>query len=502
MQAFDGKVDIINSKMYHPPSKRKQLLQRIAVYSVMSVTIVGLVTVLVFLMLGYRFNRADGSIEQGGLLQFDTEPDGANVTIDGTSFGTRTPSKTTMTAGQHFITMERDGYKKWQKSIDLTAGSVLWLNYARLIPTELTPQATADFSTVTDALASPDDKWMAIKEDAATPLIRVADLAREDAKISDIAIPESAYTKPGEGKSQQFKFSSWDPTGRYLLVQHIYDDAQTEWIVVDVEGSDPARNITTLLDVTAVSPVFSNRDSNILYAIVDGSLRRIDLGATTLSGPLVENVSSFDLYDRATLTYVTNVDPKTKQRSVGYYDEGASKSRTVRTYSEDSGPLQFAIDKYFGDHYVAIIHGQTMEIFEGELPRSDVTDPSSLKTVATLSLPAGADYLSIETNGRFIVAQKSASYTVYDLELKKMTTTKLKGSAAVSNELEWIDGYTVWSDQDNIARLYEFDGANQHDIMPVVSGMDVTLSPSDKYLYGISTSVDGKFHLSRVQLIK
>lgn len=488
--------------MYHPPSKRKQLLQRIAVYSLMSVTVVGLVTVLVFLMLGYRFDRSDGSIEQGGLLQFDTEPDGANVTIDGTSFGTRTPSKTTMTAGSHFITMERDGYKKWQKSVDLAAGSVLWLNYARLIPTELSPQSTADFATVSDALASPDDKWMAIKDDPSTPSLIVADLAREDAKTTAITIPESAYTKPSEGKAQRFGFSSWDPSGRYLLIEHSYDDNKIEWIVIDIEGSDPARNITTLLDVAAVSPMFSNRDSNILYAIVDGSLRRIDLGATTLSGPLVENVATFDLYDRATITYVTNIDPKTKQRSVGYYDEGASKPRTVRTYNEDSGSLQFVIDKYFGDHYVAIIHGQTMEVFEGELPRSDVADPSSLKTVATLALPEGADYLSIKTNGRFIVAQKDASYTVYDLELKKMTTTKLKGSSVVSKELEWIDGYTAWSDQDNIVRLYEFDGTNQHDIMPVVSGMDVTLSPSDKYLYGISTSADGKFHLSRVQLIK
>lgn len=487
--------------MYHPPSKRRQLLQRIAVYSLMSVTVIGLVAVLVFLMLGYRFDRSDGKIEQGGLLQFDTEPDGATVTIDGASFGTRTPSKTTMASGQHFITMERDGYKKWQKSIDLAAGSVMWLNYARLIPTDLKSQSVADFAAVSDALASPDDKWMAIKEDPSTPQLKLADLAREDAKITNITIAESAYSKPSEGKGQQFSFEEWDPSGRYMIVRHTYDDTKTEWIVVDMEGSDPARNITTMLGVDATSPMFSNRDPNIIFAIVDGDIRRIDLAASTISGPLVENVASFGLHDRSTITYVTNVDPRTKQRAVGYFDEGAAKPRTVRTYSDETSSLRFAIDKYFGDHYIAIAHGQVLEIFEGDLPRSDATDPSSMKVVATVALPEGADFLSFKTNGRFIVAQKGASYTVYDLELKKMTTTNLKGSSTVDKKLNWIDGYNVISDRDGMARLYEFDGANQHDIMPVVTGMDVTLSPSDKYLYGIS-SVNGKYHLTRVQLIK
>lgn len=493
----------MKSKMYHPPPKRKQLLQRIAVYSLMSVTVVGLVTVLVFLMLGYRFDRADGTIEQGGLLQFDTEPDGATVTIDGIGFGTRTPSKTTMAAGQHFVTMERNGYKKWQKPIDLVAGSVLWLNYARLIPTELTPQDTANFSNVASALASPDNKWMAIKEDPASPVIRLADLGREDARVTNVELPEAAYTKPSEGKAQAFTFSQWDPSGRYLLVKHTYDDTKVEWIVADMEGSDPARNLTTLLGVDAAMPLFSNRDSRILYALVDGDIRRIDIGAATLSGPLVENVASFSLYDRATITYVTQPNPETKQRSVGYYDEGTAKPRTIRSYSDNGAlPLQLAVDKYFGDPYVAIAHGDVLEIFEGELPRSDTTDPSSLKAVATVALPGGADYLTFKTNGRFIVAQHGDSYTVYDLELKKMTTTKLKGTAPVTAKLDWLDNYMIWSDRDGMVRFYEFDGANQHDIMPVVSGLDVTLSPSDKYVYGITKSADGAFHLTRAQLIR
>jgi hypothetical protein len=58
-----------------------------------------------------------------------------------------------------------------------------------------------------------------------------------------------------------------------------------------------------------------------------------------------------------------------------------------------------------------------------------------------------------------------------------------------------------WSDRDGRLRFYEFDGANQHDIMSVAPGQAVTLSPSGKYVYGISKQADNKVFLTRVQLL-
>lgn len=488
-------------KMYHPPSRRQQLIQRIAVYSLMTVTVIGLVIVLVFVMLGYRFNRADGQIEQGGLVQFDTKPSGATVSIDSTDFGTRTPAKSTLAAGQHFITMRRSGYEPWQKSVDVVAGSVLWLNYARLIPQELTPTNVANFPTVTSTSASPDDKWIAIIDESDVPAVRLADLTRDEVKMTTLELPSTSYTHPAAGKPQAFTVSAWDPTSRYILLKHSYDGSKIEWIVVDREDVAATRNVTTLLDIKASKLVFSNSDSRVMYAQINHDVRKLDLDSATLSRPLVQDVAEFSLYDRSTITYVTLLDSKTKQRSVGYYNDGANKARVIRRYNDDSKlPLHLSIGKYFGDAYVAIAYGDNVEILRGTLPSSDSSEASSLDIVATMTVPGGASYLSTKTNGRFIVAQHGNAFVVYDLELKKMTTTKLKGKAKVTRELHWLDGYTVWSDQDNELRLYEFDGANQHDIMPVAPGFSVTLSPSGKYLYGITKAKDGTYHLTRVQL--
>ena len=140
-----------------------------------------------------------------------------------------------------------------------------------------------------------------------------------------------------------------------------------------------------------------------------------------------------------------------------------------------------------------------------ELQRKGIHDLAVLKAFDEvprhLFVPSGVQHLSILTSGRFVVAQTPTSYVTHDLELKKTTTTELKDTTALTRELRWLDGYTVWNDHGGTLRMYEFDGANQHEIMPVASGFSVTYSPSAKYLYGINRTDDGKYHLNRVLMI-
>lgn len=483
--------------MYHPPSKRKQIIQRAVVYGLMSITVLGLVAVLVFIMLGYQFNRDDGRIEQGGLVQFDSRPTGGSVSIDGASFGTRTPSKTTLTAGQHFVTMQREGYKSWQKSIDVVAGGILWLNYTRFIPNELKPVNVADFTTISSTSVSPDSKWMAIKENPADASIHLVDLAGDTVKRTVLELPSSSYTPTTEGKAHSFSLVTWEPDSRYLLVKHIYDDTKVEWLVVDMQDVSNTQNVTKLLNIDATKVLFSGNNPKILYAQIGSDVRRIDLGSATLSRPLVSNVAEFSIYENSTVVFSSLPDPETKKRIVGYYDQNNDKIRTVRAYTDDgTTSLRLSIGEYFNENYFAVAYGEEIEVLKG-----DFINPSASKKVASTKIAGGAQYLTISTDGRFVVAQRADTYVVTDLELKKTTTTQLKGTSEIKEQLQWLDTYTVWSDRDGMVRLYEFDGANQHNIMPVTPGFNVTLNPNAKYLYGIIKSEDGMFHLERIRMI-
>lgn len=485
--------------MYHQPSKRKLLIRRIISYGFMTIAVITLVTVLVFVMLGYRYNGNDGKVEQGGLVQFDTQPNGANVTIDNSPFGTRTPTRTTLTSGSHAITMSRSGYDSWRKTVDVMPGSVLWLSYARLVPTRLTSENTANYAAVTSTAVSPDDRWMAVKEKTDTPEIKLADISSDKVAGSSITIPSEVYTHPAMGKTQSFTIMDWDAGSRYLMIRHLYGGDRIEWLVVDTRDVTQTKNVTKLLDIQATKMVFSGNDSQILYAQIGTDVRKIDLGAATLSRPLVTNVAEFSIFDQRTIAYATMLDPTTKTRTVGYYEDGDQNANVIRSFQDDGKKsLHLALGRYFGSMYEAIAYGDEITIYTGDLPTT-AKEAAGLKKVASMEFKGGAQYLSNRTSGRFVIAQRGDMFKVYDLELKKETTTKLSGTG-IAPKLRWLDGYIAYGDRGGMLRLYEFDGENQHDIMQVAPGFEVTLSPNEKYLYAIGKDASG-YHLERVQMI-
>ncbi|HPQ82798.1 MAG TPA: PEGA domain-containing protein, partial [Candidatus Saccharimonas sp.] len=96
--------------MHRKTSKRRQRAQLTFVYMVMTFAVVASVATLMMIVLGYRFNRYDGKVEQGGLVQFDSRPSGAEVTLDTVQLANKTASKITATAGAHAVTMTKPGY--------------------------------------------------------------------------------------------------------------------------------------------------------------------------------------------------------------------------------------------------------------------------------------------------------------------------------------------------------------------------------------------------------
>lgn len=464
-------------------------------------SVLTIVFLLILFMLGYRFDRTAGTIEQGGLVQFNSIPSGANLTINAARLSATTSTKATLPPGQHTITMSRSGYDTWQKTIDLKRGSILWLNYARLIPTELLVENVGTLSAVTSSEPSPNQRWYALTTEKNAPVITLVDISSDTPEINALALPDDAYTKPEDKKSESFLVTAWDESNRYLLVEHRFD-GKSEWIVADIESIERAKNISTIFDVDVTSVKFSPSDSNILYVLMNGDVRKINVEASTISAPLVRNVETFSLYDRSTIIYTTKVDPEMKRRSVGYYHDNTKKPRAIRNYSDDgSSPLHMVIDEYYSQTFVAIAYGNTVEVLSGSLPKSDSDDSLSLTAVATMSTPEPIKYFSSKNDGRFFLAQHGKGYSVYDLELQQATTTPLRGNGSPSSQLRWLDGYTIWTNIDQQLRFYEFDGANQHDIMPIVSGQNPALTSNNRYLYAPTVDEKGVFRLSRVRLI-
>ncbi len=479
--------------MQRRTSKRRQIVMRSLVYGLMTLSVISIVTVLMLIILGYSFNRQDGRLEQGGLLQFASIPSGATVTIDGIQASSRTPSKASVEAKSHHVQMDLKGYRAWQKTIQVQAGGIGWLSYARFVPTDVKVESVRSFPKLAASLASSDRKWILIQEDAALGSFVVANIESDTPKYATVAVPENILTP---ATSQSYAVSAWSDNSDRFMLKRTYDTDKTEWISVNRQNPNESVNLTTQFGINAVEVVYGERNGSDAYVLTDdGIVRRLDLGNKTLSEPLAENVESFSVYDVNTLLYTTKPDAtETPQRYVGYRTDDMDAPQTVFSYPAQSVGVHIALGEYYGKKYVAATHNSMMEIYVGTLPRGETK--ANLKRLETVTLPTPSSRLTIGENGRLAVAESTDSYTVYDIELEKKDTTSFAKPATVTRPLQWIDSYMIANDRGGVARFYDFDGANQQDVMPVIEGQALSLTGNEKFIYGFNATQDG-FALTR-----
>ncbi|MBI3889668.1 hypothetical protein HY312_03815 [Candidatus Saccharibacteria bacterium] len=186
------------------------------------------------------------------------------------------------------------------------------------------------------------------------------------------------------------------------------------------------------------------------------------------------------------------------QRHVGYRTDDMDVAQTIFSYPAQTENIHVALGEYYGKKYVAVTHDMVMKVFVGTLPRDETK--ANLRELTASTLTVAPTRLTIGENGRLAVIEMPDGYVTFDIELEKTDTTAFSKPATVVRPLQWIDSYIVANDRGGIARFYEFDGANQQDVMPVVEGQAISLTGNEKFLYGMSATSDG-FALSRARLI-
>ena len=115
-----------------------------------------------------------------------------------------------------------------------------------------------------------------------------------------------------------------------------------------------------------------------------------------------------------------------------------------------------------------IAYGETAEILSSTShAASDSRTASSLKSVASLSMPGGISHVDFSRGGhRFACVYNDTSLMTYDLELLKSSTIKL-------------------------SQPLTRDGANQQRITTSALDLPVVLSQNQRYLYSFVKTKDG-----------
>jgi hypothetical protein len=295
-----------------------------------------------------------------------------------------------------------------------------------------------------------------------------------------------------------FTIDQWDRGGRYLMVKHAYND-KIEWLVVDRQDGKVVTNMTRDFDMAFTKAFFADNSATVLYAMVDGTIRKVNLRDQTISAPMVSNVTEFQLYGDV-VAYVHSPDPLTGNRQAGVMKDGQKAVTLYTSSSPAQVPVHISLSHYFDKDYVVISDGAKVIAYGGKFPANQ-DDRSQMSFAATFSFSTDVALLQLSPSGRFIIAQNAGSYVGYDLERLELSPVAMLAGTTEPRPLEWLDDYYVWSDRSDTLTMREFDGANQHAINQVVSGFDATLSPNGRWLYTIGKSTDGHYQLQRVRMI-
>lgn len=431
--------------------------------------------VCILLIMGYRFDIGDRSIEQGALLQFRSTPPDAQIVLDDKLLNFNTPGKLDVAVGTHTVKMQKDKYHDWSKTVTVKAGELRWLNYARLIPTKVENTTAFRFSaSVSGALPTPDRQYVGVVADPAQPVVQIIDL-RNDADVvsQSVTIPQTELTLT-PGQPSQFSIVEWDFGSRFLLVLHRSGE-RSEYIRVDRSNdTGAARNITKEFNLPFVDMHFSGTSGNALYALTGTDLRKIDTSAGSVSQPLVGGVEQYRLYRENDIAFVAT---RTDKRVAGVFID--DKETIVRSAPLEQ-PMLADMSRYYSHYYFAVSTPTGVDIIKdpAETNQASTRKHAQLKTTGHETT-----WLDFASSGRFIVAGTTSVYSVYDLETEESHTVQAAVTATPTVAPRWLDDFSIVSTVTGKARVFDYDGLNAHDIASTNANLPAFLSEDGTFLY-------------------
>ena len=124
--------------------KRNQVVRVVLTEILMVLAIIPIVILLTLMAMGYHLGE-DMTLEQSGLVQVISVPNGAAVKVDGEE-KFKTDASRMLTGGEHTLEITKDGYDSWSKKIDVVPGFLLRVRYARLFKTAREIETVSAFS--------------------------------------------------------------------------------------------------------------------------------------------------------------------------------------------------------------------------------------------------------------------------------------------------------------------------------------------------------------------
>ncbi|MEM6997900.1 MAG: PEGA domain-containing protein [Patescibacteria group bacterium] len=418
-------------------------------YALIGILIIMVTTLFVLESQGYYINQ--GQIIQNSLVVTDSSPGSARVYVDGIQDG-ETAKRLKVPEGEHNIEIIKDGYRRWNKTLNFIGGKVEYLSYPLLIPNRLEPVQLETYQLIPEIYHNSNAKQIAIVEELETgtaQLSLVKDYDFQNTEIISITQDQS-----GAGIS----IVDWAEDLMLVLVE---SDTSKEYVVIDISDNNQVNTIE--LRARAEPKQLSVATDNSLFILYDdGQLHLADVGQEAApSSVLATDVDSYDnnkdklLYTR----HSTAADSEEDIISTSVYMLEDLVEYTLLEVSGPAGLPHIMISEYDGDDYVSVVSADDGRIRIYKNPLQALAVDASPEIVSNAPL-SGVSKLGLSVNNRSILAIHEGGQFIFDL--RDALPFRAQLPAVNLDTVMWVgDHHLAAVDSNNQLVMWEFDGKNQ-----------------------------------------
>lgn len=481
---------------------QKQYRHRIILllgYALVGVAIAIGTLVLVYQAYGFGIAK-NGTVIQNGLIFFSSQPNPADIYVDGTKKSVRTNTRLSLPANIYKIELKRQGYYSWHRSIDLQGGSVEHFDYPFLFPKELITKSLQTYSAA-PALAtqSPDKRWLLVAQSDNVSAFNLFDLKNPAKPPVPLSLPAEILSKAATAENWQ-PVSEWADDNEHVILQHVYD-GKTEYILLDRVDPSQSLNLSAVLKVGNARLALKDKkyDQYYLYDEQERNVLAASL-ETPAAQPVLSRVSAYRSYGKDTLLYATDNGAPAGKVLVKLLTGG--QTFTIRSLPAGSAYL-LDLAKYEGTFYAAAGASNGEKIYIYKDPVGQLAKPTKpvAVPVQVLHVPK-PDYLSFSSNAQFIVAEGGQRFGVYDIENQMgYNYTNSAPIDAPQTHAVWMDGHRLSYVSGGKLLVFDYDNTNARLLMPAVSSYVPFFTPDYKLVQVFAPApAPDQFVLNQVSL--
>ncbi|HEY1645550.1 MAG TPA: PEGA domain-containing protein, partial [Candidatus Saccharimonadales bacterium] len=243
----------------NPKKQRRHKILLICGYILIAGVVAGTTTILLYEAYGFGLGKG-GSIIQKGLIYLSSQPNPANIKLNGKTLSSTTNTSLTLPEGIYSVVLSRSGYRTWSREVEVDGGMIEDYTYPLLIPTKLVTDNVKSYSAAPGiATQSPSRQWLVVQTPGNELSFDLYNLANPVLEPTQISIPSNVVSEPPAGTPESWQVVTWSTDNQHVLLDHIYS-GKNEYIMLDIANPSQSFNLSTDLGSVSFTSITLDND--------------------------------------------------------------------------------------------------------------------------------------------------------------------------------------------------------------------------------------------------